>query len=164
MFVLLKEVMANYAALQEGSNTAGAVPLSIQYKDYIQWNENAFYTPAADVAKDFWAAALKERVEPLQWPADHPRPEKGFRGAILKHYLEDNSRARDLRLLCRATGNKVSFFQGLFTLLIGKLTGQDTITIGTAVSGRRHADLESQIGLYVNTIRSLTGISWKISL
>jgi non-ribosomal peptide synthetase component F len=40
----------------------------------------------------------------------------------------------------------------LLIVLLHRLTGQEDIVIGLPVSGRDHADLENQVGFYVNTL------------
>ena len=40
----------------------------------------------------------------------------------------------------------------LLNILLAKLSGQDDIIIGTPVAGRRHADLEGIVGMFVNTL------------
>ena len=37
-------------------------------------------------------------------------------------------------------------------ILLAKLSGQEEIIIGTPIAGRRHADLEKIIGMFVNTL------------
>jgi non-ribosomal peptide synthetase component F len=40
----------------------------------------------------------------------------------------------------------------IFNILLSKLSGQEDIVMGTPVAGRRHADLEKIIGMFVNTL------------
>ena len=43
-------------------------------------------------------------------------------------------------------------FLSVWNVLMYRYTGQTDIIIGTAVAGREHADLEDQIGFYINTL------------
>ncbi|MCP4146421.1 MAG: amino acid adenylation domain-containing protein, partial [bacterium] len=40
----------------------------------------------------------------------------------------------------------------IFTILLSKLSGQEDIIVGTPTAGRRHAELENIIGMFVNTL------------
>ena len=40
----------------------------------------------------------------------------------------------------------------IFNILLFKLSSQEDIVIGTPIAGRRHADLEEIIGMFVNTL------------
>ena len=41
---------------------------------------------------------------------------------------------------------------GVFDIFLSRLSGQEDIIVGTPTAGRRHADLENIIGMFVNTI------------
>ena len=43
-------------------------------------------------------------------------------------------------------------FLAALYILLSKLSGQEDIVIGTPTAGRRHADLEQVIGMFVNTL------------
>ncbi|MCP4154528.1 MAG: amino acid adenylation domain-containing protein, partial [bacterium] len=54
-----------------------------------------------------------------------------------------------------AADNQVPLYMAIlsiFTLLLSKLSGQEDIIVGTPTAGRRHADLENIIGMFVNTL------------
>jgi len=40
----------------------------------------------------------------------------------------------------------------VFNILLSRLSGQEDIIVGTSVAGRRHADLEKIIGVFINTL------------
>ena len=40
----------------------------------------------------------------------------------------------------------------IYNILLAKISGQEDIIIGTAIAGRRHADLHFLIGMFVNTL------------
>ncbi|MCP5102838.1 MAG: hypothetical protein GY950_05650, partial [bacterium] len=54
-----------------------------------------------------------------------------------------------------ARANGVTLFMMLlsaFNVFLSKISGQEDIVVGTPVAGRRHADLERIIGMFVNTL------------
>ena len=46
-----------------------------------------------------------------------------------------------------------------WNILMYRYTSQNDIIIGTPIAGREHADLEDQIGFYVNTLALRTNIN-----
>ncbi len=54
---------------------------------------------------------------------------------------------------------------GIYTVLLSRLSGQEEIIVGSPIAGRPHADLESVLGMFVNTLafrtRPVSGISFK---
>jgi fengycin family lipopeptide synthetase D len=54
---------------------------------------------------------------------------------------------------------------GIYTVLLSRLSGQEEIIVGSPIAGRPHADLESVLGMFVNTMafrtRPVGGISFK---
>ncbi|MCP4157340.1 MAG: hypothetical protein GY757_57045, partial [bacterium] len=54
-----------------------------------------------------------------------------------------------------AKENEITLYMtilSIYTLLLSKLSGQEDIIVGTPTAGRRHADLENIIGMFVNTL------------
>jgi amino acid adenylation domain-containing protein len=89
----------------------------------------------------------------LELPGTKQRPKiKTYTGNGLNTYI-DKTISMKLKKYSEATGG--SLFMGLlaaWNILMYKYTGQKDIIIGSPVAGRDHADLEDQIGFYVNTL------------
>ncbi|UCH97968.1 MAG: amino acid adenylation domain-containing protein, partial [Candidatus Aminicenantes bacterium] len=63
------------------------------------------------------------------------------------------SRALRLRQSCAGSDNTVFMhLLAAFNVLLHKYTGQDDIIVGSGILGRRHADMDHIIGLFVNTL------------
>ncbi|MCP5055078.1 MAG: hypothetical protein GY940_48380, partial [bacterium] len=61
--------------------------------------------------------------------------------------------SRGLRAAALETGSTLFMvLLSLTAVLLSKLSGQEDIVIGTPNAGRRHADLEKIIGMFVNTL------------
>ncbi|WP_343674178.1 amino acid adenylation domain-containing protein [Chitinophaga sp.] len=150
--VIVAEVMRAYEAYCKGEAPVD-IPLSIQYKDYCSWHSDRMAGDKGAQAALFWKAQFAEIPEPLQLPADSARDAiRSFDGAVSRYY-PDAQLLNRIQLFC---GNQqvsaFNFYRAALMLLLGKLSGQDDITIGCPVSGRNHLDLEAQVGLYVNTL------------
>jgi tyrocidine synthetase-3 len=140
-------------------------PLRIQYRDYAAWANRAMEAAAGELHRRYWTDKFSGEIPALELPADRPRPAQlSFRGGKVRLAL-DPSLATALReLAARAkTTLFVALLAGLKALLY-RYTSEQDIIVGTPVSGRVHADLESQIGCYMNTLpirdRVETGVSF----
>ncbi|QJB38137.1 amino acid adenylation domain-containing protein [Chitinophaga oryzae] len=152
MDVLGRDVISCYRALAAGLAPA-LQPLAIQYKDYAVWQHEQLHTAAGMAAKAYWKELLSGELPELSLPGSKPRPVvKTFSGRRCRTYLSPGLTAQ-LRAFTRAEGG--SLFMTLLAawkVLLYRYTGEQDIIIGTPAAGRNHADLENQIGFYVNTL------------
>ncbi|MCW3466345.1 non-ribosomal peptide synthetase [Chitinophaga nivalis] len=151
--VLVQEVMRLYEDYCRNGAPTSVEPLRIHYKDYTQWLDQRISSDRGRQAKDFWQQEFPVTPEPINLPMDFPRPDfKSFDGAVAKFYLDTDLYNR-IQVFCKQQQvTPFNFFRSALTILLHKLSGQNTVVIGTPVSGRNHVDLETQIGLFVNTI------------
>jgi non-ribosomal peptide synthetase component F len=89
----------------------------------------------------------------LNLPVDFPRPViKDYTGNTVHFYIEEN-KLNALKLI--AQGEGVSMFMmilSVYTILLGKLAGQDDVIVGTNTTGRYHPDTQDILGMFVNTL------------
>jgi len=144
--VLIRDFMALY----RGEPLPG---LPLQYKDYAEWLHGAAQKARTDAQRDFWHGAFADEPTVLDLPADYPRPAaKSFAGASVRFSLT-KPETDALRGVGQEAG--ITLFMttfALFNVLLGKLSGQEDVTVGTVVAGRHHPDLEGLIGMFVNTL------------
>jgi amino acid adenylation domain-containing protein len=157
--VILQEVMAFYESLCKGE-AVDAAPLPVQYKDYAAWMAAKLTGDSGEKYRKFWLERLGESIDPLQLPTNFTRPEnKGYKGALAKFSFEADLYQR-INGFCREAHTTLfSFLHTTLNLLLYKYSGQKQLVVGTPVSGRSHYDLESQVGLYVNTLALKTSIA-----
>ena len=150
--VLVKETMAIYKALCL-NEPWHIEPLTIQYKDYAAWLEDKLSEAKSVSANNFWKAQHFDEVEPIALPADFTRPHiNSFEGAQLKFYWDNDLYDKILAFSRKNNATLFNFFRAAISLLLHKYSNQAEITLGTPVAARNHYDLETQIGLYVNTL------------
>ncbi|MFL5745678.1 MAG: amino acid adenylation domain-containing protein, partial [Niastella sp.] len=152
MEILLRELLHYYnATLQGGSDDRP--PLRIQYRDYVAWLQEQLSGAAKSAHKAYWLQQFQGDLPVLALEGDKPRPPlKTYNGEELSFRIGADT-AKGIKALCKAQG--ATLFMGLLaavTALLNKFTGQEDIVIGTPIAGRGHADLEDQIGYYVNTL------------
>jgi amino acid adenylation domain-containing protein len=101
----------------------------------------------------YWRQQLGETLPAIDLPTDRPRPQvASYRGA--SHEFELSPEVSDgLRELSRANGVTVYMtLLATWQILLGRYCAQDELIIGTVSANRTRAELESVIGLIVNTL------------
>ncbi|MCP4155447.1 MAG: amino acid adenylation domain-containing protein, partial [bacterium] len=144
--VLLRELFAMY----RGETLA---PLRLQYSDYAEWRNSAKQNELMKQQEEFWVKQFSGELPVLTLPTDHTRPVvQRFEGSLVSFMLTKEE-ARNLKETAKQ--NEATLYMtilSIFSILLSKLSGQEDIIVGTPTAGRRHADLENIIGMFVNTL------------
>ncbi|MBA4053913.1 MAG: hypothetical protein C0490_04300, partial [Marivirga sp.] len=144
--VLIKDFMALY-------NNEQLVELSLQYKDYSEWQQRIVHRKQSPDAGEFWKREFKEEVSVLELPTDYLRPQMKSFGGSNRSFLLDKKVTNRLKALGVETGTTMFMMVlSIFNILLSKLSNQEDITIGTSVEGRYQKDLEGIMGMFVNTL------------
>ncbi|MGW3270893.1 non-ribosomal peptide synthase/polyketide synthase [Streptomyces kronopolitis] len=149
--VLTGDLAHLYRAALDGTPDA-LPPLPVQYADVAHWQRTARTGPAADSQLHYW----KERLpgaEPLQLPADRPRPAVQSRNGATTGLVLPPETADRLREFGRS--RRTTLFMTLVAAaqtLFARLSGQQDIAVGTVTSGRDRAETQRLIGFFVNTL------------
>ncbi len=150
--ILVRELCFLYNALREGEKNPLS-PLRIHYKDYAAWQNRLLESEAIEPHRNYWLEKLSGEMPVLNLPTDYPRPSvQTFNGKTLSFSLHSDQTEK-LHALSNEKG--VSLFMLLLAavkVLLFRYTGQEDIIVGIPVAGRNHADIEDQIGFYVNTL------------
>jgi amino acid adenylation domain-containing protein len=151
------ELSAIYAALGAGVEGAGfevAVPtLPVQVAEYSAWQRDWLAAGALERQASYWRQRLAAAPEPLDWPADGPRPAtESFRG-------EQCSLTIDHELLsvlkARAQQSQCTLFMLLlaaFKVLLQRCTGRTDLLVGVPSANRPRPELQGLIGMLANTL------------
>ncbi|MBO0931462.1 non-ribosomal peptide synthetase [Fibrella aquatilis] len=149
--VLVGELAQFYNAALRGQ-ASPLPPLPIQYGDYALWQQAGGAAVLAGHGS-YWREQLGGTLPVLELPTDFPRPAIKTYASHALDFTLDESLTQAFRQV--STTANTSLFATLFTAvaaLLNRYSGQDDIIIGTAVAGRDHHDLHSQIGFYLNTL------------
>ncbi|RLJ80980.1 non-ribosomal peptide synthetase [Pedobacter alluvionis] len=150
--ILVNELRTLYNHYVNG-NLLPLPPLNIQYKDYAVWQQELLSGTAMGQHRGYWLKQFEDGIPVLNLPTDKSRPSlKSFKGGTVTTSINASLTA-GLKALLQLEGQ--TLFMGITALinaLFYKYTNQEDIVIGTPVAGRDHADLEEQIGFYVNTL------------
>jgi amino acid adenylation domain-containing protein len=131
------------------------LPLRIQYKDYAYWQNSDKERAAIRRQELYWLNQFADEIPVLDIPTDYPRPAvQSFDGSSVSFQVPPHHTAA-LKAIAMEKGTGATMYMVLLALgniLLAKLSSQEDIVIGTPVAGRRHADLERVIGMFVNTL------------
>ncbi|HEU0015952.1 MAG TPA: amino acid adenylation domain-containing protein, partial [Longimicrobium sp.] len=150
--VLTRELSALYAAHRAGRE-ADLPALPVQYADYAAWQRRWVEGQVLREQAEYWTRTLAGAPELLELPADRPRPaEQDHAGARLGVVLDEELTA-GLNALSRRHGT--TLFMTLlagWAAVLGRLSGQDDVVIGTPTANRGRQEIEGLIGFFVNTL------------
>ena len=151
MGVLLKDVLEHYENLvRPGTHTIA--PLQVQYKDYANWHQKKI-VESGNADRRFWMDKLTEELPMLELPMSKERPKfKTYNGETLRTYLTVAETQALKNFSAEQEGSLFITLLSLWNVLLHRYASQQEFIIGSPVAGREHADLENQIGFYVNTL------------
>ncbi|MFK7784941.1 MAG: amino acid adenylation domain-containing protein [Crocinitomicaceae bacterium] len=150
--IMSRDVLAFYEAFQ-GDTNAQLSDLKIQYKDYSAWQQSQLKNGDFDDARAFWLNSLSGTLPVFSLPSTKERPRvRTYSGQSLTTFISDTTTEK---LRNYSVGKGGSLFMGLlaaWNVLKYHYSGQEDLIIGSVVAGRDHAELEDQIGYYLNTL------------
>lgn len=149
--LLLDELGRYYATRRTGAPSPAGLPLG--YGDYAAWQHQQLQGAYLEQRLTFWRTALAGAPPALDLPADRPRPEVQTHHPERVQVVLTGDRAGRVRDL--ATRHRVTPFVALlslFQVLLARLGGVDDVVVACPVAGRPEPELESLIGLFVNTV------------
>ena len=164
--ILHRELSALYTAFIKGEPS----PLSdlpIQYTDYALWQRERLDNQADESQLDYWKEQFATLPPVLELPSDHPRPTlQAYQAFRREQQTISLSRqlTQDVKRLCQT--ENVTLFMTLlaaYQILLHRYTGAEDIVVGTAIAGRQLPELESLIGVFINTLAVRTPIAGDVT-
>ncbi len=157
--VLVRELTELYQDYCTG-RTLTLDELPIKYVDFVAWQRQWLAGDVLETELSYWRQQLKDANTVIDLPTDHTRPPiQTFRGGRESMQLAPDL-TESLKVLSRR--NEATLFMTLlaaFKVLLYKYTGQEDILVGTPIAGRNHTEVESLIGLFLNTLTLRTDLS-----
>ncbi|MED4567699.1 condensation domain-containing protein, partial [Bacillus atrophaeus] len=127
-------------------------PLKLQYKDFAVWQKEQFARQLFSKQEDYWLKQLSG-LPVLELPLDKNRPLlPDFSGGTFEAEIDRETAERLHRIMSETGCTLYMVLLAAYSILLSKLSGQKDIVVGSPAAGRRHADLEPVIGLFVNTL------------
>ena len=164
MGILIREVETLYRAYSMGGadharNVSPLPELEIQYADFAVWQRAYLAGEVLEKEVEYWRARLKDAAV-LELPTDRSRPpEPSYRGGVKLMWLGQRL-SEDLKMLSQREGATLFMtLMAAFKALLMKYSGQEDISVGTAIANRTRRELEGLIGFFVNTLVMRTDLS-----
>ncbi|MEV0230716.1 non-ribosomal peptide synthase/polyketide synthase [Nonomuraea sp. NPDC050786] len=157
MSTLSRDLSAAYTARLSGG-APDWEPLPVQYADYTLWQARVLGSdedPDSVLSRqrDYWKKQLAGAPEPLELPADRPRPAR--RGGLAERVSFSVDAGLHWDLIDLARRSNATLFMVMHAALAGLLTrlgsGAD-IPIGTGVAGRAEPALDQVVGFFINMV------------
>ena len=127
-------------------------PLFLHYKNYSMQQKKNLLEDSTQKKLVYWHKKLSGSPI-LNLPTTYPRPkEQSHRGSMISFEI-DNAVTTKLEIFSKE--NQTTLFivlLSIFNVLLKRYSGQEDIVIGTPVANRNNKDIETLIGLFVNTI------------
>ncbi|MEH1937183.1 MAG: amino acid adenylation domain-containing protein [Nostoc sp.] len=157
--IFLSELVELYQAFSLGYSSPLTEPL-LQFVDFAHWQRQWVKSQEAQAQLAYWQQKLSGSSPLLELPYDRPRPtEQTYNGDQIRVELPI-SLCESLRVLSRQ--ESVTLFMtmlGAFLVILHRYTGQDDLSVGTAVANRRMQEVEKLIGMIVNNLVLRTDLS-----
>jgi amino acid adenylation domain-containing protein len=148
MQVLFRELSALYDAHHQGK-TMALSPLTIQYKDYAQWQLSQDL--AAHAA--YWRAKLAGAPPRVELPHDRAAGDvRSFRGDSLRRHLDQRLSVALFAAAREAGATLANLMMALFASLLYRLTRQEDMVLGLGIAGRNHPEIEGVAGFFMNVL------------
>ncbi|HEX3586704.1 MAG TPA: amino acid adenylation domain-containing protein, partial [Candidatus Angelobacter sp.] len=157
--VLLNELSVLYRAFVRGE--ADPLPeLAVQYPDYAVWQRHWMQGEVLRQQAEYWKTTLAEAPALLELPADHVRPADQEYAGAWHEVMLDEELVTGLKELSKQHGATLymTLLAG-WAALLGRLSGQQDILVGTPVANRGQGELEGLIGFFINTLVLRTDLS-----
>ncbi|PTX61372.1 amino acid adenylation domain-containing protein [Kordia periserrulae] len=159
--VLMSDTMVFYTAYLQHT-TPELPPLQIQYKDYAVWQLNQQTSATYKAHQSYWLERFSGELPLLDLGSSNIRPKVlTNNGKHLHMYIDAKVMQKASNYVNQNGGTLFMFLLSVWNVLLARYSSQNEVVIGASVSGRNHADLESQIGFYIETLPLRTKIDWE---
>lgn len=127
--------------------------LPIDYKDFAIWEEEQLQENTFKASKDFWVEKFKDDVPILNMPTTYSRPaNKSYEGDTIVTSISDELTKKINEFSTKYHVTPYMFMLACYYVLLYKYTNQEDIVVGSPISGRPYAELESLLGMFVNSL------------
>jgi bacitracin synthase 3 len=149
--ILIKDFIALYKI---NGNENDLPPLKIQYKDFSEWQNRLFQSGEIDKQEEYWLNKFKGDIPFLNMPTDYQRPSKRRidEGDHIEFLLDNQLNVKVFDIMEKTDTTLYMFLLAVYNVFLFKYTKDEDIVVGTPIAGRRHADLQNVIGVFLNML------------
>jgi amino acid adenylation domain-containing protein len=144
--VLVRDITALY-----GRSPLPELP--IQYADFAVWQRGWLTGEVLERQVSYWRERLAGAPAQLDLPTDRPRSAaQTYRGTHLNLPFGPGFGREMTQLARRFEATPYMVLLTGFQALLGRLSGQEDLTVGSPIANRNRAEIEPLIGFFVNTL------------
>ncbi|MDY7994261.1 amino acid adenylation domain-containing protein [Paenibacillus polymyxa] len=146
MDILMNELLKFY-------NGEKVDELEIQYKDYACWQQSQIINEELQKQREYWLSVYEQPLTNTDLPIDYQRQaSQGYEGKTSEITIDDDTigKLKKLEISTRSTAFMV--YLAAYTVLLAKYSGEEDVIVGTPIAGRTQPELQSVIGMFVNTL------------
>lgn len=149
---ILNEVFTYYNNITDSKECILPV-LPIQYKDYATWQKEILRTGLLQKQATYWQKQLEGEIPKVELPLDYARSAtKNHIGDSVSMTIDEGLTKQLSSFAQQHSMSEYMLWLASLNILLYKYTNQNDFIVGCPVAGRQHADLENQIGFFVNTL------------
>jgi hypothetical protein len=150
--VFTGELRALYGAFLRGAPDTLPV-LPVQYADYAAWQRRSLSGDVQRQQADYWKETLSGAPELLELAADRARPARQLGAGAIVGVEFDEALTSGLKTLSLRHGATLFMtILAAWAAVLGRLSGQNDVVIGTPAAGRGRQEIEGLIGFFVNSL------------
>ncbi|HEX6967967.1 MAG TPA: amino acid adenylation domain-containing protein, partial [Micromonosporaceae bacterium] len=149
--IILDEILTGYHRIRSGED--GGEPPPVQFPDYVLWHRARVDEAALERQHRFWREQLAGVPALLALPTDRPRPRtQSFAGETIRFRLDAELTSALDRFVDRSECTRFIAVLTALHVLLSRWSGQDDLCVGIPVSTRSTPELQSLVGLMVNSL------------
>ncbi|MDG2536711.1 amino acid adenylation domain-containing protein [Dyella jiangningensis] len=151
--LLYEDLSRAYVARCAGGASSTLAPLPVEYADFSAWHRERMRSDTVQAQLAHWMKTLDGALEPLELPADRPRPARMSGAGATEWVRIPAERATAVHALAqRAEATSFMVLLAAYYVLLHRLSGQRDLIVGTPVRGRDRMETEGIMGLFVNAL------------
>ncbi|MFD2169309.1 amino acid adenylation domain-containing protein [Tumebacillus lipolyticus] len=150
--LIARELSALYGQYASGEESA-LPPLELQYVEFATYQQEWMEGEECQEQLAFWQQALDGHKFYLPLPTDHQRPaHPSGRGGAVSFALPVDLTAALRQVAQREGATMFMMLLTAFNVLLARYSGERDVLVGTPVAGRTLEEVESIVGLFVNSV------------
>jgi amino acid adenylation domain-containing protein len=124
-----------------------------RYRDFTRWQQQLFTSGKIKKQENYWLKQYAGKIPVLNLPTDFPRPPvQRMEGSQVDIEIPPPLVEKIEKLALKTESTVYMVLLSIFNILLSQYSGQEDIILGVTTAGRRHADLEPVIGMFVNML------------
>jgi acyl transferase domain-containing protein/acyl carrier protein len=125
----------------------------VQYKDFCEWHRIHLGKQELKKQEAFWLERFSGNVPYTLMPADGKRTDaRQFEARRIRITFEGETYSAIKKLMADNGATTYVFFLTIVSILLSKYVNRSVVVVGTETAGRRHADLDTVVGMFVGLL------------